>query len=86
MQCGNAGCGESIAISGDKIVMGCPGQSGYIGTAFVFVRDNAVSLNGGWGDGTELLPNTYPAQGAPYGARYGSSVGIDGKSAIHRRL
>ena len=73
-----AGCGFSMAISGDKIVMGCPGQNNNLGTAFMFVRDNAVSLNGGWGNGTELLPNSYPA-GVVY---YGQSVGIDGKSTL----
>ena len=48
---------SSIAISGDKIVMGCPRS--VVGTALVFVRNAAMSDNGGWDDGTELLPNEY---------------------------
>ena len=76
-------CGESsITISGDKIVMGCPYNDSNIGTALVFVRNATVGDNGGWGNGTELLPIDYNATGA----RYGTSVGIDGKSTIHKRL
>ena len=76
-------CGaSSIAISGDKIVMGCPLHNSNIGRALVFVHNATVSENGGWGNGTELLPIDYNATGA----RYGTSVGIDGESTINKRL
>jgi hypothetical protein len=43
----NGMLGQSIAVSGDVLVVGCPGISTYTGEAYVFQRDQSVP--GGWG-------------------------------------
>ena len=61
------GCGQSVAISGNRIVYGCPGANNNTGKAYVFDLST----------GKELIP---PSGFVNAGDRYGASVAISGNT------
>ena len=67
--------GASVAISGDTIVVGAYGQSGYVGAAYVFAKPV-----GGWVDGTETAKLT--ASDGATNDSLGTSVGISGDTVV----
>lgn len=68
--------GRGVAISGNIVVAGAPGQFGnQVGEAYVFVEPP-----GGWTNMTETFQLT-PTDGGP-GDEFGYSVGISGTTAV----
>jgi hypothetical protein len=70
------GCGESVAISGTRVVYGCPGANGNTGRAFL--DDNASTF-------IELVPFSGANPGDPgrrAGDRYGASIAISGNNIV----
>lgn len=64
--------GSSVAISGNTVVIGAPGDDSDKGSAYVFVRTNAS-----WSQQTKLTVSAGLAN-----HRFGTSVGISGNYAI----
>lgn len=64
--------GESIALSGDTLIVGAPGKSGGVGAAYVFVRDGD-----GWVEQAKLLPSN-----AGPDALFGRHVRLSGDLAV----
>ncbi len=67
---GGQQCGWSVAISGNRIVYGCPGDGGDKGTAFYFQRNGPNNYSG-----ASVIPQTVKT-----GDRFGSSVAISGNN------
>ena len=68
---GGQQCGWSVAISGNRIAFGCPGENGDKGTAIYFQRNGPGNYSG-----ASLIPQTVRT-----GDRFGTSVGISGNNA-----
>lgn len=64
--------GAAVALNGSRLVVGAPGANGGDGAAYAFSFDGAV-----WSEDSVLTP-----AGLAAGAGYGSSVAIDGSSAV----
>ena len=64
--------GASVALNGSRLVVGAPGANGGDGSAYAFSFDGAV-----WSEDAVLSP-----AGLAAGAAFGSSVAIDGSSAV----
>ena len=69
---GGQQCGYSVAISGNRIVFGCPGDNGGNGTAFFFQRIGPNNYNG---------VSVGPGGHTP-GDRFGHSVAISGNTIV----
>ena len=73
------GFGESVAISGDTIVVGAryrtPDALGFAGAAYVFVKADT-----GWTDGTQTVRLEAPIPAA--GEAFGTSVANDGNHVV----
>ena len=65
-------CGMSVAISGNRIAYGCPGDNGTKGTAFYFQRNGANSYTG-----AAVAPGGFTA-----GDLFGTSIAINGNIVI----
>jgi uncharacterized repeat protein (TIGR02543 family) len=63
-----AGIGNSIAVSGDTIVAGTPGEDNLSGAAYVFVRNATI-----WSQQAHIM-----ASNAEAGDRFGGSVAVSG--------
>jgi hypothetical protein len=66
--------GSSVAISGDTIVVGAPGDGNYRGSAYTFERNRGGP--DGWGQVAKLAASDGVA-----GDRFGSSVSLDASTA-----
>jgi hypothetical protein len=68
--------GRSVAVSGETVVVGAPGDDnglgGFQGSAYIFVRSS-----GGWNEQQKLL-----ASDATSGDQFGSSVTISGETVV----
>ena len=72
---GGQGFGDSVAISGNRIIVGAPGDNTYgtdSGAAYVFVNSG-----GGWHQEAKLKASDGVA-----GAKFGESVSISGTTAV----
>jgi hypothetical protein len=67
----NDNCGYSVAISGSRVVFGCPGANSNTGRAFI---DDPVAVRF-----NELIP---PSGARNAGDRYGASVAISGNKVV----
>jgi hypothetical protein len=67
--------GSSVAICGDTIVVGAPGDDGYQGSAYVFRRNEDGP--DAWGQVAKLTASDGVA-----GDRFGSSVSLSGDTAV----
>jgi hypothetical protein len=67
----NDGCGSSVAISGTKIVYGCPGAEPIGGRAFLLDLSNSQVK--------ELMPDGFSQD---QGNRFGTSVTVEGNMAV----
>jgi len=66
--------GESVAISGDTVVIG----ANTVGSAYVFTRDTAGDLASGW----TQVESKLTADDGSWGLYFGSSVSIDGDTVV----
>jgi hypothetical protein len=69
---------SGVALSGDYVVIGEPGDLGAVGRAFVFVRDPGSDA---WAFDAELIPTSL-VEGGEFDPAYGSAVAFDGPNAI----
>lgn len=80
--------GSSLAIDGDRIVVGAtlhvapnrpPYNAGTSGAAYIFDRDPA---SGTWTQTAELLPELLPCEGLTGGIYFGQAVAVEGDRVI----
>ncbi|HEX9879468.1 MAG TPA: FG-GAP repeat protein, partial [Candidatus Binatia bacterium] len=71
----NASFGESVAVDGDRLIVGSPGTNFDKGSAYVFERDSGGPNN--WGQVAELTANDGAGSD-----RFGISVGISGDTVV----
>jgi hypothetical protein len=69
---GGQQCGWSVAISGNRIVFGCPGENGDNGTVTYFQRNGPGNYSGASVTGGGFAP----------GGRFGTSVAISGNAVV----
>ncbi len=67
--------GRGVAIHENTIAVGAPGQSGYFGTAYVFVKPN-----GGWSNMTQTAQLDTADSGA--GSLFGSALAMDNETIV----
>jgi hypothetical protein len=67
--------GSSVAISGDTIIVGAPGDDGYQGSAYAFRRNQDGP--DGWGQVTKLVASDGVA-----GDRFGTSISLDQSTTV----
>jgi hypothetical protein len=70
--------GSGVAVDGDYIVVGEPGDLGAVGRAFVFVRTSGPS---GWAFDAELIPASLE-EGGEFDPTLGASVAFDWPLAL----
>jgi hypothetical protein len=69
---GGQQCGWSVAISGNRIVFGCPGENGDNGTVTYFQRNGPGNYSGA----------SVTGGGFDKGGRFGTSVAISGNAVV----
>ncbi len=70
--------GSAVALDGDFIAVGEPGEAGAVGRAFVFFREPGT---GTWALQEELIPSSLE-EGGEFDPAFGSAVAFDGPNAL----
>jgi hypothetical protein len=70
--------GSGVALNGDYVVVGEPGDLGAVGRAFVFVRDPGSDA---WAFDAELIPTSLET-GGEFDPAFGTSAAFDGPNAV----